>query len=146
MTDARQAAEVWWEGLSIGVSTLPREPLPGLKRILLSASYWRTAEFAYVLRQLQLPRGVKVLDLGSPKDLAGILARSRGLEVVATDILDETIELSRRYARAQGRDGAGAGRVLSEVQDGRKLSYGDNTFDAAFSVSVIEHITWARRH
>ena len=30
--------------------------------------------------------------------------------------------------------------VPSEVQDGRKLSYPDDSFDAAFSVSVIEHI------
>lgn len=140
MTDIRQAAEVWWEGLSIGLATLRRDPVLGLKRVLLPASYWRTAEFAYVLRQLKLPRGARVLDLGSPKDLAGILARSRGFEVVATDILADTVELSRRYAEAQGIDGAGAGKVQSEVQDGRRLSYADNSFDAAFSVSVIEHI------
>jgi SAM-dependent methyltransferase len=30
--------------------------------------------------------------------------------------------------------------VLSEVQDGRALSYDDATFDAAFCVSVLEHI------
>ena len=140
MTDISQAAEVWWEGLSIGLATLPRDPVLGLKRILLPASYWRTAEFAYVLRQLQLPRGARVLDLGSPKDLSAILARSRGFEVVATDILEETVELSRRYAEAQGIGGAGPGKVRSEVQDGRHLTFADNTFDAAFSVSVIEHI------
>jgi SAM-dependent methyltransferase len=140
VTNVRQAAEVWWEGLSIGLATLPRDPVLGLKRVLLPASYWRTAEFAYVLRQLRLPRGARVLDLGSPKDLSAIFARTRGFEVAATDILDETVKLSRRYAEAQGIDGAGPGKVRSEVQDGRRLTFADNTFDAAFSVSVIEHI------
>jgi SAM-dependent methyltransferase len=81
-----------------------------------------------------------VFDLGSPKDLAAMLARHRGHEVVATDILPEAIDSSRKYARAQGLDGRGAGRVHSELQDGRALSYADASFDAAFSVSVLEHI------
>lgn len=81
-----------------------------------------------------------MLDLGSPKDLALLLAAERGFEVVATDILPEAIELSRRYAAALGRCGSGPGLVLSEVQDGRRLTYPDGAFDAAFSVSVLEHI------
>ena len=140
MTDIREAARVWWEGLAIGWATLPREPVLGLKRLLLPISYWRTAEFAYVLHHLEVPQGSRVLDLGSPKDLAAILARSERLEVVATDILDDTVKLSRRYAEAQGINGRGPGKIHSEVQDGRRLTFGDNTFDAAFSVSVIEHI------
>src|SRR5262249_18633590 len=64
----------------------------------------------------------------------------RGYEVTATDILPEAIDSSRRYARAQSLEGRGAGRVHSEVQDGRALPYPDAAFDAAFSVSVLEHI------
>src|SRR2546422_10792066 len=33
-----------------------------------------------------------------------------------------------------------SGRVHSEVQDGRALTYADGSFDAAYSVSVLEHI------
>src|SRR5258706_14203485 len=69
-----------------------------------------------------------------------MLARHRGYEVVATDILPEAIVLSRRYATAQGLDGEGPGRVHSELQDGRALTYPDGYFDAAYSVSVLEHI------
>ena len=136
----REAAAVWSAGLQIGLATIRREPVLGLKRIALPTSYWRTAEFAYVFRQLRLQQGARVLDLGSPKDLAGMLARGRGYHVVATDFLEEAVEVSERYARAQGISGDGAGQVRSEVQDGRALTYGDDEFDAAFSVSVLEHI------
>jgi 2-polyprenyl-3-methyl-5-hydroxy-6-metoxy-1,4-benzoquinol methylase len=80
------------------------------------------------------------LDVGSPKELALSLARSRGFEVVATDILESAIVLSDRFASALGRSGRGPGHVQSEIQDGRSLTYPNATFDAAFSVSVLEHI------
>lgn len=104
---------VWMMGLRIGLTSLPKEPVLGVKRLVLPISYWRTAEFAYVWRRLsRFPAGARVLDLGSPKDLAAMLARHRGYEVVATDILPEAIGLSRRYARAQGLGWQGCGPRL----------------------------------
>lgn len=135
-----EALAVWSAGLRIGVTTFPGEPILGLKRLILPVSYWRTAEFSYALHRLALPKGARVLDLGSPKDLAVILARTRGLEMVATDILPEAVSLSERYAAAQGRAGTGPGKVHSERQDGRALSYPNDFFAAAFSISVLEHI------
>jgi SAM-dependent methyltransferase len=132
--------DVWAAGVGVALRTLRKEPVLGLKRLALPVSYWRSAEFGYVWRQLSLPAGARVLDVGSPKDLAAMLAYRRGYEVVATDILPEAIESSRRYAIAQSLDGVGPGRVRSEVQDGRTLEYADGSFDAAFSVSVLEHI------
>ena len=134
------ALGMWAAGLEVGLRTIRRAPLLGLKRLALPVSYWRSVEFAYVWRQLDLAPGARVLDLGSPKDLAAMLARHRGYEVVATDILPEAVELSRRYAAAQALEGSGPGRVRSEVQDGRALTYPDASFDAAYSVSVLEHI------
>src|SRR5207249_5625146 len=141
MTDhGARPLDIWAAGVGVGLRTLRREPILGLKRLALPVSYWRSVEFAYVWRQLTAPVGARILDLGSPKDLAAMLARRRGYHVVATDILPEAIESSRRYAGAQGLDGRGQGRVHSEVQDGRALTYADASFDAAFSVSVLEHI------
>lgn len=131
---------IWSAGVLIGLRTLLREPVLGLKRLALPVSYWRSVEFAYVCRQLKQSAGARILDLGSPKDLAAMLARHRGYEVVATDILPEAILLSRRYAAAQRLEGQGPGRVHSEVQDGRALTYADGSFEAAYSVSVLEHI------
>ncbi len=131
---------MWVAGMRVGLACLRREPLLGIKRLLLPVSYWRAAEFAYVWRQLAAIGTGKVLDMGSPKDLAAILARDRGFSVTAVDILSEAILLSERQAMAQGLSGDGPGRVTSEVQDGRALTYADDTFDAAYSVSVLEHI------
>jgi len=94
-----------------------------------------------VLRVLgDLPLGAKVLDLGSPKDLAIFLARRLGYQVTSTDILRSEVDISRRSAEAQSAEGTGPGRVRAEIQDGRALTFADATFDAAFSVSVLEHI------
>jgi SAM-dependent methyltransferase len=134
------ALGIWAAGLEVGLRTFRKEPMLGLKRLALPVSYWRSVEFAYVWRQLEQPAGARILDLGSPKDLAAMLARHRGYHVVATDILPEAIALSRRYASAQGLEGDDPGRVRSEVQDGRALTYPDASFDAAYSVSVLEHI------
>lgn len=131
---------VWLHGLRIGLCTLRREPLLALRRLVFPVSYWRTAEFAYVLQGIPPTPGARVLDLGSPKDLSVVLARQRGQRVVATDILLDSVRLGLRYAWAQGRAGSGSGRVEFHVADGRRLPYPDNAFDHAFSVSVLEHI------
>src|SRR5207244_5021399 len=122
---ASERLRMWLAGIRIGFACLRKEPVLGVKRLALPVSYWRTTEFAYAWRQLRdlaLP-GARILDMGSPKDLAAILARDRGCEVVAVDILPEAVALSQRYAIAQGLDGSGPGKVRSEVQDGRRLSY-----------------------
>lgn len=130
----------WIAGLRVGAAAVRHEPILGLKRLVLPVSYWRSVEFAYACTQLRLPAESRVLDLGSPKDLAAHLARYRRHAVTAVDILAEAIALSERFAVAQGIAGDGPGRVRSEVQDGRQLPYPDGSFDAAVSVSVLEHI------
>ena len=131
---------VWLEGLRVGARCLPLDPRFGLARLILPVSYWRYAEFRYVVGAIDCPAGARVLDLGSPKDLALFLARRRDYSVVTTDIVPATVERSQRAATALGIAGDGPGRVISEAQDGRKLGYPDSSFDAAYSVSVLEHI------
>lgn len=138
--DAGHAFSVWAEGLRLGMRCLRSDPTIGLQRLVLPVSYWRYAEFGYVVRHLSARSGGRVLDLGSPKDLAVFLARRRNFAVRATDILTSAIARSSRTAAAAGVAGDGPGRVLSEVADGRQLPYPTDAFDAAYSVSVLEHI------
>jgi SAM-dependent methyltransferase len=130
---------VWAEGVETGLRIFGREPLLGAKKLVLPVSYWRAVEFGYVLRSLTLPPGATVLDLGSPKDLALILGRRRGYRVVATDILLSEAKRGRSMWEALRGPGK-PGTVRCHVVDGRELPYADNTFDASYSVSVVEHI------
>ncbi|HJS48647.1 MAG TPA: hypothetical protein VJ773_11730, partial [Gemmatimonadales bacterium] len=115
---AAERLGIWLGGLGIGARTLLREPVLGAKRLVLPVSYWRAAEFAFVARHLRVPSGAAVVDLGSPKDLALLLARRCRCRVMALDILEEAVGLSRRYAAAQRRDGSAPGEVESRVADG----------------------------
>lgn len=136
----RERFATWSGALGIGLRTVLREPVLGAKRLVLPVSYWRTAEFAFVLGHLAVRRGDAVVDLGSPKDLAVLLARRHGCRVTALDILESAITLSARYAAAQGVAGQEPGQVDSRVADGRALAFPDGSFGAAYSVSVLEHI------
>lgn len=131
---------VWWEGLKTGLRAITSAPALGARRLILPVSYWRLAEFAYVLNQFSTARGTRILNVGSPKELAYILARTNACSVFASDILRDEVRLSRAYSVAQDLSGLGNGQVHDEVQDGRNLGYADDTFDGAYSVSVLEHI------
>lgn len=128
-----------WAGVAHGFRTLPGVPREGIKRIILPVSYWRTAEFSYVWRRLppELDSSSRILDLGSPKQLAFIVADARGAHVMATDILPEPIAVVKRIAASRWKR---QGSVEAKVCDGRSLDFEDETFDAVFSVSVLEHI------
>jgi SAM-dependent methyltransferase len=73
-----------------------------------------------------------VLDLASPKLVAVQLAR-QGARVTSVDAFEPEIAAWRELAA--GQDG-----VTFEVGDGRELGFGDESFDRAYSISVLEHI------
>src|SRR5687767_12954670 len=80
----------WRAGLVSGIRMVVAEPLLGFKRVILPVSYWRAVEFGFAARALaRLPPGARVLDVGSPKELAVFCAERFGVEVTATDILQE---------------------------------------------------------
>ena len=82
----------------------------------------------------------RVLDLASPKLLACWLAEHTSADVVATDLWPAEIERWGRLVRAAAPNGRRFRRLTLEAADGTALPYADASFDAAYSVSVIEHI------
>ena len=125
-------------GTRLGANLLTHGHLrAGLRYLIKPVNYWRTAEFAAVCREAHFHRADRILDIGSPKLLALYLADRVGAEVHATDIEPcafETLALARNLR------GISPSRLALEVEDGRRLSFAEASFDKVYSVSVLEHI------
>jgi SAM-dependent methyltransferase len=104
----------------------------GLIRVVVPLDPSRYLELPAARREVGARPGERVLDLASPKLLAVALARA-GVRVTSVDELASEVEAWRRLAGT-------VPNLLFEVGDGRSLSYGDATFDHAYSLSVLEHI------
>ena len=125
-------------GLGLGVRTLPSDLMAGLKSLALPVEYVRCAETRYILQHLDVQRGHRVLDIGSPKLLSLFLATRLQVEVHATDLLDYFFATYARYSRVALGPHQDRYHVASE--DARNLRYPSAHFDRIFSVSAIEHI------
>ena len=98
-------------------------------RIVVPLDPSRYLELPWARRALGVRSGERVLDLASPKLLAVALARA-GVNVVSVDALPAEIELWRRLAP----------EARFEVADGLSLPFANESFDHAYSISVLEHI------
>ena len=103
-----------------------------LVRIVVPMDPSRYLELPWALRELGAHRGERVLDLASPKLLAFALVRE-GFDVTSVDELPAEIETWRTLTGAQPG-------LAFQVADGRALPYEDESFDHAYSLSVLEHI------
>jgi SAM-dependent methyltransferase len=109
-------------------------------RIWMPLDVDRVAELPWAGQQMLNARPALVLDLASPKRLALWLAENGGAEIVATDIWGAEVASWERLTRAADPRGHRFARLRLETADGRALPYGQAAFDAAYAVSVIEHI------
>jgi SAM-dependent methyltransferase len=101
-------------------------------RVVVPLDPSRYLELPWALEAVGLRPGDRLLDLASPKLLAVALAR-RGVEVTSVDELPAEIETWRELA--------GDERNLKlTIADGRALPFADGSFDAATSISVLEHV------
>jgi SAM-dependent methyltransferase len=131
----------FFTSLQVGVRSLigpyPRE---AAARLVNPLSYPRFMEFDLALRPLAPLDGCTVLDLGSPKLPALLVARHSSCQLYATDIRDYFIAPTAHFLNRMGL-GERVGRdIVLETQDARSLTYADEFFDRVFSISVVEHI------
>ncbi len=125
-------------GVKVGVELLAHGKVEkALRHLIIPLSYWRTVEFRCVQEAGAFTPTDRILDIGSPKLLSLYLAKKLGADVYATDIEDYFVD---EYTRLRTWERMSPSRFHVEVEDGRKLSYADNSFDKVFSVSVMEHI------
>jgi SAM-dependent methyltransferase len=100
----------------------------------------RVAELPWAGEQMLNAEPERILDLASPKVLAAWLAEKSKAEVFATDVWAAEVEIWRQLVQGADPRGRRFGRLRFEVADGTALPYTTGQFDAAYSVSVIEHI------
>jgi len=133
--------DYYWTSVHVGLKSLRgRYPKEAAARILNPLSYPRYLEFQLALNPLFPLDGMRVLDIGSPKLPALLLARYVRCELYSTDIRDYFIGPTAQFVARLGA-GARLGRdVHLGVQDARGLSFPDGFFDRIFSISVLEHI------
>ncbi len=85
----------------------------------------RVAELPFVLRALDLPRGSRVLDVGSQWSLLPLFLASEGYETVAADVSPVPIV------------GSGPAVVRADL---RRPPFRAGSFDGATMVSTLEHV------
>lgn len=125
-------------GLKVGAELMLRGQVkPALRRLIMPVSYWRAVEFKLVYDNADFRPSDRILDIGSPKLLSLYIAKKLGAEVYSTDIDGYFV---KEYTTLRSMEHLSPEKFHVEVEDGRKLSFPDNSFDKVFSVSVIEHI------
>jgi SAM-dependent methyltransferase len=129
---------LWRKGMHCAARNLlrlrSRSPAKHTVRLALCPiDLWRYHEFRAVLDAFDGSRAV--LDIGSPKLLARILAETAGATVHATDIASSLSDEQVIYSAGLRR-----GRVLARICDARFLPFADESFGFCYSVSAIEHI------
>ena len=100
-------------------------------RVVVPLDPSRYLELPWAIERLGAQPGERVLDLASPKLLAVWLARA-GVKVTSVDQLEREVETWRALAGDAGVD--------FRIADGRALPFEDESFDHAYSISVLEHI------
>ena len=109
-------------------------------RVWMPLDIDRVVELPWTAGAVMNEGPARVLDLASPKLLAVWLAEHIPAKVVATDLWSTEIDRWRRLVRAADPSGRRFAGLELETADGTALRYEDESFDVAYSVSVIEHI------
>lgn len=133
-------ARIYLFSYSLAVRSICWRHAKSVLRLLLEpCTYWRNVEIPAVLKYLQAKAGEKILDIGSPKLPSLFIWNRIRAEVWATDLLPYFVDEYLHYkGRLQPNDSSATYHI--ELQDARKLSYPDSSFDKVYAISVIEHI------
>ena len=109
----------------------------GFRYLIVPVNFWRRLEYELVFGEGDFQPSDRVLDIGSPKLLSLYLAETLQARITATDIEGYFID---EYELLRSMRGIPSQRLRLSVEDGRKLSFPDSSFEKVYSISVVEHI------
>jgi len=114
----------------------------GPRWFLRGVELTRGKEWPAALSHSGLREGDSVLDIGSAAfSLFPLYLATRGSYKVNITDISENVKAHERTLRARGFTKVlDEGRVTVEVQDARRLTYPDGSFNRVFAISTIEHI------
>lgn len=95
----------------------------------------RAWEYCRVFDILALRPGMRVLDCGGATSPLVFLCASKGIEIVTVELQQWLVDNSREVAAAMGWT-----TLTAEVGDMTSTGFPDGSFDAVFSISVLEHM------
>jgi len=107
-----------------------------VRRVRNPVNYMRRAEFASIIDRLNPPPGWRVLDAGGPQWLSICLAaRHPHTSFDYVNIFPEELDPFAEIARTLA-----VSNLSFSLQDLRATSFDTDTFDLAYSISVLEHV------
>ncbi len=109
-----------------GDDVMPDEAVMG--RLLASSDKWLSD------RLERLPKGAKVLDLGSGDGSKAISLAERGLDVSGIDIADQLVEKAKENAEAAGYD------ITFVAGDAEDPPFEDESFDLIYCAAILHHL------
>lgn len=104
--------------------------------------YWLGFEYALAVQLLNVPHGCRILDIGSGSWSIWpyVLAHIFEAEVTALDLAPDFSRQKERRERAVAAGLCRRDQVHLVRADARQLPFDDGTFDAATSISSLEHV------
>lgn len=96
--------------------------------------YWHHRRFSEVSKIIEPVKGT-VLDIGCADGMFSkvILDKSGAAKLIGIDVLKTSISWANKHWRYTGK-------MKFSVGDAHRLKFGNNTFDAAFALEVLEHV------
>lgn len=95
----------------------------------------RAWEYGRVFDILGLRPGMRVLDCGGAGSPLVFLCAAKGIEIVTVELQEWLVASTRQVSQAMGWTS-----LTAEVRDMTRTGYPDASFDAVFSISVLEHM------
>ncbi len=96
--------------------------------------YWHRRRFEEISK-MTTPVSGKVLDIGCADGVFTrvIMDKTKAKEIIGIDVLERSIEWSKKHWKKNKK-------MKFMVADAHKLPFRSNTFDAVFSLEMLEHV------